>query len=74
LERYDTRRQIRTEPKKGKVEVSDTVTPERIQSFDKKWLILLETTVQENLSNPHLSVQTLADKMAISERTLQNRL
>ncbi len=74
LERYDTRRQIRTEPKKGKVEVSDTVTPERIQSFDKKWLIILETTVQENLSNPHLSVQTLADKMAISERTLQNKI
>jgi YesN/AraC family two-component response regulator len=74
LERYETRRMIRALPLEAGGEVSQTESADPIQSFDKKWLIELETMVQANLNNPHLSVQTLADKMAISERTLQNKI
>ncbi|MFZ4428282.1 MAG: ATP-binding protein [Saprospiraceae bacterium] len=74
LERYETRRRIRAMPLEAGGEVSQAASADPIQSFDKKWLIELETMVQANLNNPHLSVQTLADKMAISERTLQNKI
>ena len=74
LQRYEIRRNIRTQTSQDHLPAKNNPDGEEIQAFDKKWLMNLESIVQAQLKNPHLSVQTLAEKMNISERTLQNKI
>lgn len=45
--------------------------PDPEARFDQKWLIQLEEVVRDELSNPDFSVLMLAERMNISERSLQ---
>lgn len=74
VERYEARRGVRLEDGGQADENLSEHEAEGLPAFDKKWLAELEALVEKNLGDPDFSVQTMADKMNITVRTLQNRL
>lgn len=60
--RYQLRRNFKTERTEEEGE---------LEGFDARWVKQLEAVVKENLGNPLFSVSTLADELAMSERSLQ---
>ena len=71
LSRYEVRRSVRTEASQLTNPIAETdITP----AYDQKWLQEVEQIVNDQLSNVHFSVQVLAERLNITERTLQNKL
>ena len=71
LNRYEIRRALRTEAAQ---QHSENPVVEPVISHDQKWLKDVETIVNDQLADVHFSVHALAEKLNITERTLQNKL
>ena len=66
LQRYDTRKT----PMPARADGSQ----EPRAAYDEKWLRQLESVVKDTLSDPHLSVDRIAECMNTSERTLHYKI
>jgi len=71
LSRYEIRRTMRADVSQYAHVTQET---EMILTHDQKWLQEVEKIVNDQLSDIHFTVQLLAEKLNITERTLQNKL
>lgn len=74
LARYDARRKIQTAGLTTEMEEIDSTNTTDNQSFDRKWLQLLDSIINDKMSDPHFTIADIAEKMNTSERNMYYKI
>lgn len=74
LARYDARRKIQTAGLTTEMEETDSTNITDNQSFDRKWLQLLDNIINDKMSDPHFTIADIAEKMNTSERNMYYKI
>ena len=74
LARYDARRKIQTAGLTTETEEIDPTNTTDNQSFDRKWLQLLDNIINDKMSDPHFTIADIAEKMNTSERNMYYKI